>query len=155
ADLPRKAPAYTPPPPAFSWTGFYVGANIGWGWTRDHGEHFCVLPTGHLGVNDCQVLPSPGSEHISASGVIGGGQLGYNWQIGQIVLGIETDFQGADIHGSTTVGGPFGTVGIPGLFNPAGFFTASEKIDWFGTVRGRVGWVAWDRALVFATGGLI
>ena len=155
ADLPRKAPAAPPPPvPVFSWTGFYVGANIGGGWARDHGEHFCLGPTG-VPDADCQVLP-PGSEHISSSGIIGGGQMGYNWQTGQIVLGIETDFQGADIRGSTTVGGPFGFAGPPpGVALPAGIFTASEKIDWFGTVRGRVGWVPWDRVLIFATGGLI
>ena len=82
--------------------------------------------------------------------------MGYNWQTGQIVLGIETDFQGADIRGSTTVGGPFGFAGPPpGVALPAGIFTASEKIDWFGTVRGRVGWVPWDRVPIFATGGLI
>ena len=153
ADLLRKAPAYAPPRP-FTWTGFYVGANIGGGWARDHGDHFCLGPTG-LPDPTCQVLP-PGSGHISSSGVIGGGQIGYNWQIGQIVLGIETDFQGSGISGSTTVNGPFGLAGFSGvLVVPPGIFTASEKIDWFGTVRGRVGWVAWDRALIFATGGLI
>jgi outer membrane immunogenic protein len=153
ADLPRKAPPAPLLPPVFNWTGFYVGANIGGGWARDHGDHFCIDPTGVLNPPNCQVLP-PGSEHISSSGIIGGGQMGYNWQTGQIVLGIETDFQGSDIHGSTVVGGPFGFAGLPGVALPAGSFTASEKIDWFGTVRGRVGWVVWDRALIFATGGL-
>lgn len=152
ADLVRKAPAYTPLPPPYSWTGFYVGANIGAGWARDHGEHFCLDPTG-VAAASCQVLP-PGSEHISSSGIVGGGQMGYNWQTGQMVLGIETDFQGSDIHGSTTVCGPFGFAGFPGFALPAGIFTASEKIEWFGTVRGRLGWAAWDRALIYATGGL-
>jgi outer membrane immunogenic protein len=152
ADLPRKAPPAPLPPPVFNWTGFYVGANIGGGWARDNGEHFCLGPTG-VPIAACQVLP-PGSEHIRSSGIIGGGQMGYNWQTGQMVFGIETDFQGSGIDGSTTVGGPFGFAGLPGVALPAGSFTASEKIDWFGTLRGRIGWAAWDRALIFATGGL-
>ena len=54
ADLPRKAPAYTPPPPpVFSWTGFYVGGNAGWGWLRDNGETFCVNPAGVLNGPGC------------------------------------------------------------------------------------------------------
>jgi outer membrane immunogenic protein len=157
ADMAVKMPVKAqPPPPApvYSWTGFYIGGNIGGGWADDRGDTFCFDFAGVLNGPTCQVLPS-GAGHINASGIIGGGQLGYNWQIGQAVVGVETDFQGSDIHGSTTVNGPFGFAGIPGLIAlPPGVFTASERIDWFGTARGRVGFAAWDRALIFATGGL-
>jgi outer membrane immunogenic protein len=152
ADMPVKAPYLKAPAPVHNWTGFYIGANIGGGWNRGGGDEFCIDPTGVLNAAACQVLPS--GSHVNSSGIIGGGQLGYNWQIGQTVLGFETDFQGSDIQGSTTVTGPFGFAGAPGLALPAGMYTASEKIDWLGTVRGRVGFVAWDRALIFATGGL-
>jgi outer membrane immunogenic protein len=100
ADLPRKAPAYTPPPPAvFSWTGFYVGGNAGWGWLRDKGETFCVNPAGVLNGPGCNAQTATGDQ-IRGDGFIGGAQAGYNWQINNWVLGVEADFQGADIKGS-------------------------------------------------------
>jgi outer membrane immunogenic protein len=73
ADLPAKAPAvpYIAP---YNWTGFYIGANIGYGWGR---------------VSDDLGMSS------NLNGVIGGGQIGYNWQTNNLVLGIETDFQGS------------------------------------------------------------
>jgi outer membrane immunogenic protein len=79
------APAYAPPP--FSWTGFYLGGNIGGAWARrDVTDTF-------LGVNF-----NPGNNN----GVfIGGGQLGYNWQVGYAVLGIEADFDGAANNNNT------------------------------------------------------
>ena len=100
ADLPRKAPVYTPlPPPVFSWTGFYVGGNVGWGWLRDNGETFCVNPAGVLNGPGCSAQTATGDQ-IRGDEFIGGAQAGYNWQINNWVLGVEADFQGADIKGS-------------------------------------------------------
>jgi outer membrane immunogenic protein len=78
ADLPRKAPAYVQPV-GYNWTGFYIGANAGYGWTDGFGD---------------------------TDGFVGGGQIGYNWQaIGSpFVFGIEADFQGADLRSSATNG---------------------------------------------------
>ena len=72
------------------------------------------------------------------SGIIFGGQIGYNWQINQIVFGIETDlhYSGQDDI-VTTAGG-----------------TVSNELDWFGTFRGRIGLAVWDRWLPYFTGGL-
>jgi outer membrane immunogenic protein len=74
------------------------------------------------------------------NGVIGGGQIGYNWQMNNLVLGVETDFQGSGQRASAT--GAVGPITI----------TASERIRYFGTVRARVGY-AWDRTLLYVTGG--
>lgn len=115
ADMPVKAytqaPAYIP---MYNWSGAYVGLNAGGAWNRSSG-----------GV---------GSSNMS--GFIGGGQVGYNWQFGQVVLGLEADFQGASQRTD------FAGVG----------FTGSSRIDYFGTVRGRIGY-AWDRWMVYGTGG--
>ena len=72
-------------------------------------------------------------------GFVGGGQIGYNYQLGQVVLGVEADFQGADLK----AGPSFAGLGI----------VSEGKTEWFGTVRGRVGF-AFDRFLPYVTGGL-
>lgn len=73
-----------------------------------------------------------------ADGFVGGGQIGYNWQAAgsPFVFGLEADIQGADMNSSATVGA----------------ITASGRMNAFGTVRGRIGY-AWDRAMIYATGG--
>jgi outer membrane immunogenic protein len=127
ADLPvRSAP---PAPivaaaPVFTWTGFYVGVNAGYGWNTN---------------DDDVVIPGVGTfEADDEGGFVGGGQVGYNYQIGSFVLGLETDIQYADIGGDNNFGG---------------ILDDDDSDSWFGTVRARAG-VAFDRALIYATGGL-
>lgn len=147
-------PAYTkapPPPPAFSWTGFYVGVNGGWGWNDTSGNTQCIAPGGIVQGTSCPLFPQG---NLKPSGAFGGGQIGYNFQNGQFVYGIEADIQGANISDSFALA----TAGIPqvggGVLGP-GTFQQSQKLDWFGTVRGRLGWTPWDRTLLYVTGGLI
>jgi outer membrane immunogenic protein len=150
ADLPVKAPIYKAPPALpYNWTGFYVGGNAGYGWINDSGDPFCIAPGGVLNGAGCVTNNVPGAQ-VSPGGFIGGGQIGYNYQINSWLLGVEADFQGADIDDSISIAGPFA---VTGGGTAAGTFTASERLDWLGTVRGRVGWV-WDQALLYATGGL-
>lgn len=123
ADLPaRKGPVLAPVvyAPAFTWTGFYIGGNAGYAWGNIDTTTFGVLPT----------LEDP-------EGFVGGGQIGYNYQVGQIVFGVEADFQGADLKATVR----------DGLGN-----SASNEINYFGTVRGRIGY-AIDRFLPYVTGG--
>jgi len=117
ADLPsRKGPIAAPVymPPAFTWTGFYVGANAGYGWGN-------VNANGFANVGDLD-------------GFVGGGQVGYNYQMGQFVVGLEADLQAADLSSGSNLG------------------LLSVKTDYFGTVRARVG-VAFDRFMPYITGG--
>jgi len=130
ADLsaPRPLPAYKAPiVPVYTWTGFYVGANIGWGWTDGDG----TLTT---------ALGGPGPISGSGDGFLGGIQAGYNWQMGNWVLGFETDFDGSAGDGNLG-GGPAATP-----------LAATAKTPWFGTVRGRIGYAA-GRWLIYGTGG--
>jgi outer membrane immunogenic protein len=149
ADLPVKAPPLAPAP-AFSWSGCYIGANAGYGWQRnradlvvpgDPGSQAFYVPTITAGA-----LPT--SISFDRSGFIGGGQIGCNYQVQRFVYGIEADFDGAHISGSTTT-----TTNVPPAFLP-GVFTAGSTLNWLGTVRGRVGFTPSDRSLVYATGGL-
>jgi outer membrane immunogenic protein len=100
-------------------------------------------------------------------GVVGGGQVGYNWQVQNWVLGLEGDIQGTDEKGSRSFTCPTGVCsrGIPlnivlpnGVIlftpGPAVPVTMSQKIDWFGTVRGRAGVLVDPKMLFYATGGL-
>ena len=86
ADLPVKAPIYTKAPimvPMYNWTGFYIGLNAGYSWGRQEND-LVVTATGATLFSN--------SDHLN--GFIGGGQIGYNWQVNQWVFGLEADFKG-------------------------------------------------------------
>jgi outer membrane immunogenic protein len=149
ADLPsRAAPAPVfAPVPVFTWTGFYAGVNAGWGWNNGDDATSVAVPAEAVGVGS--VAGTITFEDDDDDGFVGGGQIGYNYQFGTFVVGVEADLQWADLGGSD------GTATFPAQwaaydFEPAG---AAGGIDWFGTVRARLG-VAFDRALIYATGGL-
>lgn len=114
--MPVKAPMAPIVAPA-TWTGFYIGPNLGYGWAD-------------VGVS--------GASHLD--GVVGGGQLGYNWQAGSFVFGIEGDIEGTSEHHSDTV------AGVP----PA---TVDQDIPWLATARGRVGYVTGPMLIYFTGGG--
>jgi outer membrane immunogenic protein len=143
ADLPPPVIAKAPPPPAwYDWTGFYLGANGGYSWGRGSTNYTVAgLP--------------PFSTTQNINGGLGGGQIGYNWQINHNwLLGLEADIQGTGERGSS--GLPTVVVAIPGAV-PAGSTTTgslSQSYPWFGTFRGRVGVEPADRVLLYATGGL-
>jgi outer membrane immunogenic protein len=126
--------------PIFTWTGFYAGVNAGWGWRSD--DRQSVILGGAV----------PGTlnfDNNNDGGFTGGAQIGYNYQIGSFVIGLETDIQWADTDQSVDVA--FVPAGAPGTFVPGTF--DNNLSDWFGTVRARAG-VAFDRVLIYATGGL-
>ncbi|HEX2553651.1 MAG TPA: outer membrane protein [Microvirga sp.] len=131
ADLPRRSAPVVQAPiaavPLFTWTGFYVGVNAGYGFGT--GDDNLRIGGARIRLND------------DREGFVGGGQAGFNYQMGMFVLGLETDLQYADL-------------GERGRFRAGGtVFRGRESDDYFGTVRGRAGF-AFDRALVYATGGL-
>jgi outer membrane immunogenic protein len=135
ADLPRPNPTYGPAPVAFTdWTGFYIGGNVGGGWASAKTD-FSAGGAGFASATN------------NLSGVLGGAQLGYNWQTGPVVLGIETDFQFTGMKG--TLQAPTCPAAVCGVTTNASY---SQKLPWFGTVRGRLGY-ARDSWLIYGTGG--
>jgi outer membrane immunogenic protein len=121
----KDGPVYAPS----IWSGFYAGVNGGYGWRQTSNQF--AYPAGDT---------YPAFDGIGAAGGFGGGQLGYSWQGAfgaPLVAGIETDFQGANIAGKTvnTLDETFKT-----------------RLNWFGTVRGRLGYAS-NNALIYFTGG--
>jgi outer membrane immunogenic protein len=161
ADLPVKAPVV--PPPIFSWTGFYVGGNVGYSWGRastDLNELVNTTAT-IFNANGIQIATATattnsfGSDRARLDGALGGVQAGYNWQINKWVLGVEGDIQWTGQRGGVTICPvPAGTAPVP-CPGTAGtqFGSADYRLPWFGTLRGRAG-VTFDRVLLYATGGL-
>lgn len=119
-----KAPVLAP---VFSWTGFYIGADVGYGFGTSKGQSSNAFGN----------FPLPYS--YDPTGAMGGGFIGANYQFNQFVIGVEADWQAADLNGDS---GPIGAVP----------FTLSTTVKDYGSVRGRLG-IAFDRVLLFATGG--
>jgi outer membrane immunogenic protein len=132
--------------PSYNWSGFYIGGNVGYGW-GDADTSFNPLPSAAAFVNLAPTTLGPDPQ-----GVVGGVQAGYNWQAGKFVVGLEADIQASDIHGTAVVTPIIQNNGTP--FPGAGFLAASQRIDWFGTVRARAGFTPVDRLLLYVTGGL-
>jgi outer membrane immunogenic protein len=154
AGLAADLPAPAPPPiiaavPYFTWTGFYVGVNAGWGWRQNTDQTSLFLTpglgAGLVGLNGTVLFPG------SDDGVFtGGGQIGYNYQIGSFVIGAEADIQAIDNGGNNGtlvfLPGP----GFAGRFEPGVLIT--DTPDWWGTARARLGF-AIDRVLIYGTAG--
>jgi opacity protein-like surface antigen len=129
-----------------NWTGFHVGLNGGYGWAS---SGVTALPGDALtqSLSFGQPVVPPVSASLNANGGLGGGQVGYDWQFsGRGVVGVEADIAAASLK--TNASTPLTLFGT----QPA-TFDVSRNIDWFGTVRGRVGFLASPDLLIFATGG--
>jgi outer membrane immunogenic protein len=151
ADLPVKArpmPAVADPHPP-SWAGFYGGANVGWVADRSRQTAFRP-PTDPSGVGYCWADNCGFKNSQTANGVIGGVQLGYNFQAGQWIYGIETDFSWSNANNrKTSSNGPAGALGL----GTPGNWIAETGISALGTTRGRVGY-AFGQLMVYGTGGV-
>jgi outer membrane immunogenic protein len=126
-----KAP---PLPPMCVWCGFYIGGNAGYSWGAARSTF------------DFPGYPAFLSDSTHPNGVIGGGQLGYNWQTGNVLFGFESDAQGSGQRKSRTVS----------ALTPLGAFslTQTDKETWFGTTRARLGFTAGGPLLLYGTGGV-
>ncbi|GJE18998.1 outer membrane protein [Methylobacterium marchantiae] len=160
ADLPRRAaPPVFVPVPVFTWTGFYFGINAGYGFDAGSDSNRYNLPA-------LSVLNSGGTDGVlsvpggnSNEGFVGGGQVGYNYQFtpgSGLVVGIEADAQYTDFSNRSRLfnASAISFTGTPGLagLNNASVRTPGTEMNFFGTVRGRVGY-AFDRVLFYGTGG--
>jgi outer membrane immunogenic protein len=137
--------------PGYDWTGIYIGANIGYSWGRS-------FDTSTLSAGPGPALFAD-TNRSKMDGVVGGAQIGYNWQMQSWLWGLEADFQGTgqrSSHSYTCPAGfctpPFGVP--PVLPGPAVPVTMTHQLDWFGTVRGRAGFLVSPTVLLYATGGL-
>jgi outer membrane immunogenic protein len=152
ADMAVKAPPMASPlTPIFSWTGFYVGGNAGYGWkdpTVSYTPNDIAAFNGTCGGVFGGTCIPPASFDIG--GAVGGIEAGYNWQFSQQwLLGFEADFDWSGIRGTGTSNFQLGH--LPP--SPSSFL-ATEEIKWFGTIRGRLGWLPTNNFLVYGTGGL-
>jgi outer membrane immunogenic protein len=140
ADLPVKAVA---PERVFSWGGFYAGGNVGYGFGNDSVAQTETVP------GTAAVVNSTLNASVTPKGAIGGGQLGYNWQASpHLLAGFEADLQGS--AQSDIACGPIGCLLQPG--GATNFVTVQQQLDYFGTMRGRLG-VINGNILYYATGG--
>ena len=130
-------PAFAAPPAIYNWTGFYVGGNVGYSFGK---------ADTNLSDPALALFGSTGAFPVSLhpDGIIGGGQFGYNWQNGPAIFGFETDFQGADERAGTAY-----------VCDTEGSTcTRDARINWFGTVRGRIGWLISPATMLYGTAGL-
>jgi outer membrane immunogenic protein len=159
ADMRVKAP---PPPvvPVWSWTGFYIGGDLGGRWSNSTWNTTCIevgLPNASCPnntanpVDSVRFLNGNPAKFNSVSARVGG-HAGYNWQLNpQWVVGIEGDIAWANSSSSI--------VGIPGtesavIAGAPGLDRSTVKQDWDGSIRGRVGFLATPRVMVYGTGGI-
>ena len=150
ADMRVKAPIYKAPiVDPWSWSGFYVGLNVGYSWGRSATD-------ASLRNNTTNALLFTAGPGVDLDGWIGGGQIGYNWQVATWVFGLEADLQASGQKGGTSI-----ACGVL-ICNPlADTFdtnvvraTLDQRLAWFGTVRARLGAALAPTVLAYVTGGL-
>ncbi|HEY6254312.1 MAG TPA: outer membrane beta-barrel protein [Xanthobacteraceae bacterium] len=156
ADMAVKAPILkAPPKPIYNWTGFYIGGNVGYSWGRGDTDfsdsstsvsnEFRGVPPLTLVLGTTVTTTTAGAVSGSAdiNGIVGGGQVGYNAQYNNWVVGLEADIQGTGQRGSLTLLDPVNNV----------LATVNDKMPWFATFRARVGLTPAPTWLLYVTGG--
>jgi outer membrane immunogenic protein len=162
ADM-APAPLYTKAPPievapACVWCGFYVGGNVGYSQSENTSVNSSAVVNALGTPLLVPTLPPAAAAGLttgipvgSRNGIIGGGQFGYNFQSGRFVAGFEADIQG--LSGRATGTSATAVAGVPGIAANA-TLTATNSVNWLGTVRGRIGIAAAPNFLIYGTGGL-
>jgi outer membrane immunogenic protein len=145
--------------PLYNWTGVYVGANAGYGWGRSKTSETFAAPAPLFGTPGAVLAAS--TSRFSLNGAIGGGQIGYNWQSNRIVYGIEADIQMSNQKGGTSFACPVPQIGqgcnelvAAGYDGYPPTVAFNQSLQWFGTVRARVGALVTPDTLAYLTGGL-
>jgi outer membrane immunogenic protein len=144
-----------PPVPAYSWTGFYVGGNVGQGFgDSDVASNFSCVSA----INDCvyastqnaAMFSSAGTGTLSQTRYHGGIQGGFNWQVRNVVMGVEVDYSAFRLRKTQTGAAPLTTGEGGNNFS----LTTGVESKWLATVRGRLGWTIVPTVLLYATTGL-
>jgi outer membrane immunogenic protein len=142
ADLP-VAPAYRAAPIVvpYNWNGYYIGANVGW----SHAEsNVPWAPNLSAFAVDGNAIAAASNNRLKSNSATGGAQTGYNWQVGNILAGVEADV--SFMSNKAT----FSTAPVAGIAGTS--LSESAQMNWLTTVRARAGYV-WDNWLFYATGG--
>jgi outer membrane immunogenic protein len=159
----RKAPPPPPPPPIWSWTGFYIGAHVGAGWSRKEFTTHDPVCLGGLVDTDFDGFGCENSKRGShnAIGGLGGAQVGFNWQTGIIVFGIEAQYSWARLKGDHADSTHLALGELDNSFQASEIFLInaqsrfSTEIDGIATIAGRLGIVSGpqDRTMFYVKGG--
>jgi outer membrane immunogenic protein len=160
ADMPLKAPPLPPPAPVFSWTGLYVGADIGGAWGRSTTSSPlannpgcfvtilpCYLPSLVADINN------QSAQRQSSSSVLGDFETGYNLQLGYFVVGGETDIGFYRLRGNSLARAPFTGYPVPAGGTAPSYYNDVNS-NWLFTARGRLGFAPIANLLVYGTGGV-
>jgi outer membrane immunogenic protein len=158
ADM-APAPVYTKAPvivaPVYSWTGFYIGGDVGWAGSRQNGS-VTALPAGFGppaigggGLAGFGILPT--AHNLGGDGVLGGLYAGYNWQTGNAVYGFEGDVSFLNRRTSNTQGLFDTFTGVPTVDGSTVQITANTRS--LESIRGRIGY-AWNSFMLYGTGGV-
>jgi outer membrane immunogenic protein len=149
----------------WSWTGFYFGGTVGGGWMTSNSTESVTSTFCNASLAGCRAI-DPNKVSATFAGIVptaygttkasflAGVEAGYNWQVGQFVVGVETDISGMNISGSTYATNSAAQLN-PTVFPETVFAsgTHSEKLNYFGTVRARGGYLVTNTLLAYATGG--
>jgi outer membrane immunogenic protein len=164
ADLPSRAPppVFLPPPPVFTWTGFYAGLNAGYTFGGSNSVTVNTVPAFADEVDfpgiatplaDAAAASATADLSADRSGFIGGGQIGYNFQFANSwLVGIEADMQGTGARSSDIVTGVAPIATLPGDVTQS-VISVNNSVDWLGTVRGRLGFLITPTMLIYGDGG--
>jgi outer membrane immunogenic protein len=160
ADMPSKGPAIAPAPVAPSWSGFYIGGDLGGAWMK--GQDFAFADPGNAAFATCGpcLLPysSPGLSGDRDLSVLGGFHVGYNWQFAPAwLLGLEGDFAWTSLKSHAS--GPLfsdNLVTAPGVIVPVpgSLLSFETEAEWLASLRARLGWIFQPNWMVYATGGV-
>jgi opacity protein-like surface antigen len=133
----------------YSWTGFYAGVAAGGAWGQ-YDPQTSTVGDGYMNATQAAAVTAAGAQTIKPTGFVAGIEGGYNWQIGNLLFGLETDLEGVQLEGATNSG----DVLYPGTRLSRFTVTSYGNTDWLFTARPRIGFVAPNHWLFFATGGL-
>jgi outer membrane immunogenic protein len=143
ADMPFSALPMVAP--AYGWTGCYVGGSMGVAWKQGDNTSVSVVDGGSGAGAAAGAGAIPTSFNSGGTSLIGGGQLGCNYQMSKWVFGVETDLSGTKLNIGEAI-----STNVPPFFPLTS--SASQDLGWIGTTRARLG-MAWGNILVYATGG--
>ena len=135
-----------------SWAGFYIGGNVGGAWNDMRDDVFptgCFLTSVTCGGGPALNPLRSNSVRLNGSGFVAGAQAGYNWQRDRLVFGFEGDINYNGINDGSAINRPVAAPLVGNFIH-----SETDKMEWFGTLRGRVGMTATPSFLLYATGGL-